>query len=352
MNTNTNVTIRQIAQKLNVSPMTVSYALRGRGRIGRSTRERVLQMAHELGYRPNSSARATRTGRFGCVGLLVCSDSHFSYMPQAMLWGIQKTLEENDIHLTLASLPVNQPVTPALLPKILREGMVDGMLINFSHQIPPTILEAVATCRIPAVWMNCKLSSDCVYPDDRGAARMLTQEMFARGHRRIAYMDNHHTKLAKDMDRHYSEFDRMAGYSEAVSSMGMPPQIVQPPDELSEVEKTAFLRAWLEQDPRPTGVITYRTSTARLAGMAAASLGLRVPQDIEIATFSDWPNEDYGMGLRSYQIPFFEMGCKSVQMLLSKIARPSVPLPAQAISYMPAQPENKAQETTAASAVG
>lgn len=349
---NTNVTIRQIAQKLGVSPMTVSYALRGRGRIGRSTRERVLQVANEMGYRPNSSARATRTGRFGCVGLLICSDSHFSYMPQAMLWGIQKTLEENDIHLTLASLPVNQPVTPSLLPKILREGMVDGMLINYSHQIPPTILEAVATCRIPAVWMNCKLSSDCVYPDDRGAARQITQEMLARGHRRIAYMDNHHAKLAKDVDRHYSEFDRLAGYSESISSAGMPPQIVQPPDDLSDAEKTIFLRKWLEQEPRPTGVITYRTTTARLVAMAAAASGLRVPQDLEIATFSDWQDEDHGMGLRTCQIPFYEMGCKSVQMLLSKIARPSVPLPAQPVSYTRAPLPNKAEETTAAAAVG
>lgn len=349
---NNNVTIRQIAQKVGVSPMTVSYALRGRGRIGRSTRERVLQAANEMGYRPNASARATRSGRFGCIGLLVCSDSHYSYMPQAMLWGIQQTLEENDIHLTIASLPVNQPVTPSSLPKILREGMVDGMLINYSHQIPPTILESVATCRIPAVWMNCKLSSDCVYPDDRGASRAIAEDMLSRGHKRIAYIGSHHKRLTKDTDRHYSEFDRMAGYSETVSSAGCAPQIVTTPDDLPELEKREFIRKWMEQEPRPTAVITYRTTTARLVAMAAAYAGLRVPQDIEIATFSDWPDEDAGIGIRTYQIPFSDMGRKGVQMLINKIARPSVPLSAEPISYCPAVVESKPSESGAEAAAG
>lgn len=354
---NTNITIRQIAQKIGVSPMTVSYALRGRGRIGRSTRERVLKMASELGYRPNASARATRTGRFGCVGLLVCSDSHFSYMPQAMLWGIQQALEEHDVHLTMASLPVHQPVTSVLLPKLLREGMVDGILINYSHQISPVILEAVATCRIPAVWMNCKQSSDCAYPDDRGAARALTQDLLARGHRRIAYVGNPVTPGKSDADRHYSEFDRMAGYSEAVSSAGIAPQIIQTPDGMPDAGKAAFLRKWMEQEGRPTAVIAYRSHIARVVAVAALEAGLRLPQDLFIATYADWPDEDLGMGVHGCLIPFQATGRRSVEMLFSKIAHPGVPLAAQPVSYAFAaaharSADTKPEENTPAAVVG
>jgi LacI family transcriptional regulator len=325
------VTIHQLAKQLGVSPMTVSYALRGTGRIGQNTRERVLQTAQELGYRPNSSARATRTGRFGCIGLLISNDRNFSYMPDALLWGIESAVEDANSHLTLARLPVENfsPATP--LPKFLREGMVDGLLVNYTHGVPAGLLESMAQTRIPSIWMNCKQTSDCVYPDDRGASRKLTEQLLAEGHRRIAFVI--YESGFKDAQRdHYSATDRYSGYSDAMRSAGLPPLVVQTPDRMPGSEWLAYSLTWMKKEDRPTAVVAYRSSSARPVQMAAALCGLDMKQ-FRVVTFTEWANEDVNMGISSLHIPFNEMGRNAVEMLLQKMKTPAAPLPPRAIEY-------------------
>src|SRR4051812_31906827 len=78
-----------IAHKAGVSQVTVSHVLSGRGRVGEEVRQRVLDIARRLGYRPNAAARAISTGKFGCVTLLMGVRQQTSELPQQLLWGIE-----------------------------------------------------------------------------------------------------------------------------------------------------------------------------------------------------------------------------------------------------------------------
>ena len=49
--------------------------------------------------------------------------------------------------------------------------MADGMIVNYTHEIPQPMLDVIRAHHTPAVWLNAKLASDCVYPDDLGAAQ-------------------------------------------------------------------------------------------------------------------------------------------------------------------------------------
>ncbi|MBI3828681.1 MAG: LacI family DNA-binding transcriptional regulator [Planctomycetes bacterium] len=327
------ITLKQIAEKVGVTPMTVSSALTGRGRVGIGTRERILQVAQELGYRPNASARATRTGRFGCIGLLVSSDKQYSYTPDALLWGIDSALEETGNHLALARLSGDFDGTEASLPKSLRERLVDGMLVNLTHHLPPHISDAVTASRIPAIWMNTRMSSDCVYPDDRAAARALTRRLIERGHTRIAWTNYGSGTGEREDDRHYSEFDRMAGYMDAMASAGLMPRLVQPAEPLPHKEWLAHCRSWLSVPERPTAALVYRVSSARPVAAAAMSLGMTMGKDLEIETFGEYPLVDECLGLSISVVPFYELGKIAAQMLLKKVLRPDVPLPAQAVPF-------------------
>ena len=64
-------TLKDIAQRVGVTEMTVSAALRNTGRISAAMRRQIIEMADKLGYRPNAAARSIRSGRFGCLALLV-----------------------------------------------------------------------------------------------------------------------------------------------------------------------------------------------------------------------------------------------------------------------------------------
>src|SRR6185369_16509410 len=89
------VTIKEIAERSGLSIPTVSQVLNNKGHRYRSeTCNRVLKAVRELGYRPNSSARAMRMGRFNCVALLLSTESYRSFLPNELLRGIHDGVAE------------------------------------------------------------------------------------------------------------------------------------------------------------------------------------------------------------------------------------------------------------------
>src|SRR3954453_960814 len=185
------ITIKEIARRTGLSIPTVGNVLgRSANRYSAKTRERILQVAHELGYKPNASARAMRQGRFGCAALVLSRSKQqtHSHIPTGLLDGLDDALAQHDMHLTGARLTDEELSSDDFLPKVLRESMADGMIVNYTHEIPQAMLELIHAHHAPAVWLNAKMPHDCVYPDDRGAAQAATEVLIQRGHKRIAFL--------------------------------------------------------------------------------------------------------------------------------------------------------------------
>src|SRR6185295_16580276 len=184
------VTIKEIAERSGLSVPTVSQVLNNKGHRYRSeTCKRVLKAVRELGYRPNSSARAIRMGRFNCVALLLSTERHKSFLPNELLRGIHDGVAEHDYHMSLTVLPDDKLTSQGFVPKILRQWMADGLLINYHVDVPQRMIELIHEHGIPSVWINTKQKSDCAFPDDLGASREATEKLLALGHRRIFYAD-------------------------------------------------------------------------------------------------------------------------------------------------------------------
>src|SRR4051794_33407113 len=184
------VTIKEIARRTGLSIPTVGNVLgRSASRYSADTRRRVLEACQELGYKPNASARAMRQGRFGCAALVLSRNkqSH-SHIPNGLLDGLDDALAQHDMHLTVSRLTDEELTRGDFLPKVLRESMADGMIVNYTHEIPQAMLDLIHAHHAPAVWLNAKLKEDCVYPDDFGAAKAATEHLLALGHRRIAFL--------------------------------------------------------------------------------------------------------------------------------------------------------------------
>src|SRR5687767_1110019 len=98
------ITLSQLARELGVSTMTVSRALRGVGRIGEETRERIVNAARRHGYRPHGLARAMRSGRSGCVALCVADGDvpGTCAMPSQLAIDIDRALTERGMYLAVA----------------------------------------------------------------------------------------------------------------------------------------------------------------------------------------------------------------------------------------------------------
>ena len=143
--------MKQIAEHLGLSLPTVSQVLNNRGQLRPETRRRVLRAAVKLGYRPNTAAKAISTGRFNCIALLLGADPLSGYLNRDMIEGIHDALADRNMHLTITKLPDQKLTDDGYVPKMLRESMADGMLINYKANIPPGMVELIEEDRLPAI---------------------------------------------------------------------------------------------------------------------------------------------------------------------------------------------------------
>jgi LacI family transcriptional regulator len=336
------VTIKQIAERTGLSIPTVGNVLgRAASRYSQDTRRRVMAAAEELGYKPNSSARAMRQGRFGCAALVLSRSrqSTHSYIPPHLIDGIDDELGLHNMHLTVSRLTDEELSTTDFIPKVLREHMADGMIVNYTHEIPPRMLELIHSHHTPAVWLNAKLDADCVYPDDFNASKRATEELITLGHKRIALVHlisrgGWQGEFDENRARfHYSAFDRAHGYATAMRAAGLSPRVVSHERFVHESEQMAVCRELLSGDDRPTAVLAYSEGEGQSIVCAAMSLGLRVPQDLSVLVFAAFSHFIGGHHMSVVAVPTEEVGRCAVRMLLAKLVGPDIVCPPKAIAF-------------------
>jgi LacI family transcriptional regulator len=269
-------TLKDVAALAGVSFQTAAHILDPRQRkthlFAPDTRERVRQAAEKVGYRPNSAARAIKTGRFGAVGLVMSAHSSRSVIDYALLWGMQDELHAAGLRLVVDRRADDLADAEAAVG----ESATDGMLVFYTHAVPPAVRVAIAAQRQPAVWVNVRLAHDCVNIDDVGGVREATARLIDLGHRRI-------TMLAGQPNDHASRADRIEGYRLAMEGAGLPPQVVETlPTDADGLD----LRPLLSAPTPPTAIVAETARQALATYVAALRLGWVLPRDLSLVAVS------------------------------------------------------------------
>ncbi|MEM7577402.1 MAG: LacI family DNA-binding transcriptional regulator [Planctomycetota bacterium] len=290
-------TLNDVAQAAGVTHITVSRAFSGKGAVAIATRERIFKAAKRVGYRPNTAARAMRSGRTGFIGMIRSPlIQHAVHTPQFDA-GLDEELNEKGLCLVRdiideSSLAENDAskAKPSL-PRIVSENAVDGLLINYAFGTPPAVREALDRFGVPAIWINRKRSENCVYHNDLGAAIEATSELVSHGHRNIAYIrEPSHAASSASGETHYSAGDREDGFARTMRAAGLAARVedmpMNPTDDASKIDHLlqAYI-TYLRSPDRPTAVLCQRGG--RVMRMAAAVCGLSVPGDLSIMTFDE-----------------------------------------------------------------
>jgi LacI family transcriptional regulator len=304
-----------IARRLNLSQRTVSACLSGSGKISKQTRQRVLETANEMGYRPNRSALSMRTGRFNTVAMLQSTQPGFSDLPEFLLSGLQDGLIRLGVHLMIASVPDEQLCDEGFLPSVLREWAVDGFLVNYNYGFSLKMVDVIERNHLPSVWLNCKRTHDCSYPDDVGAGRRLTEHLLGLGHRRIAFFSH------RLFEGHFSVGDRYFGYSEAMAEAGLPARKLFYADGEGNSSEDAlrFVRSVLESPDRPTAIVAYEIREATRILYMSLRLGLSIPEDLSLVTVCERPAEDLGLPITVLRIPHAAEAEAALDVLMRRI---------------------------------
>ncbi len=275
--------IRMVARRAQLSPTTVSLALRGDPSIPLETRERVLAAARELDYTP--APRATRgeqprTRRMVFV-MPDTGDQPVTANPffGEVLAGAEQACNEQQASLVFMVLPhglaTNEP-----LPAALSDQHLDGVLLVGAYR--PAVVERVAAeIRRAIVLVDNTLPGqpyDSVMADDFGGGFLVSRHLIGLGHRQIAMVTG---KLSVP-----SFAERYRGYAAACRMRDVLPM---DPIEVAwdRVAVASSLDQVLAQKPQPTAFVCASDAYAAFVMEALHDVGLRVPDDISVAGFDD-----------------------------------------------------------------
>lgn len=332
------VTLQQIADQAGVTRSQVSRVLNGRYKENRPAiarrAENIRQIAQNLGYRPNLAARSVTTGHFGQLAFVTCGDLGFDWFPPELLHGVHEASEKHGQRLMVSEMSAEQLADADNLPRLFRESSVDGMLINLDGKLSGGELEAFDALPVPIVLLNQKRNTRCVYPDEIAGGRAAATHLLDEGRRQIAFA----CLPPEHISPHYSRFDRVAGMKSALDEAGVTPVCIFEGDE--------SYRGGLGNGPAIMGdlllkynsldaIICYSMFEALAVSMAAARMGLRVPDDVRIIVFNHrLAHAQTGIPVDTLLVPFQEVGQHAVQMLHGMInGELDQRAPHQAVAY-------------------
>ncbi|MEV2253439.1 LacI family DNA-binding transcriptional regulator [Streptomyces sp. NPDC050147] len=207
-------TLRDVAERVGVSAMTASRALRDDPRVLPSTRERIRAAAAELGYRPNEVARSLRLGRgTGLVGLVVTNLANPFYSRFAL--GVDSVIAGEGFKTVIGNTGQDLDSERELVADLVARR-VDG-IIAVPAAADQRHLAAAAADGVPVVLASRPpegFEADCVLVDDFGGARAATARLISRGHRRIGFLGSPPAV--------YTGTERLRGYAAALAAHGIP----------------------------------------------------------------------------------------------------------------------------------
>jgi LacI family transcriptional regulator len=307
------VTLQDIADRLGVSVATVSRALAGYDDVAPATRQRVLQAAQEMGYRPNIIARMLQKQRTDTIGFIIpthgprFSDPYFS----ELLTGVGNKAAEQEFDLLVSTRAPGAEELKAY-ERMVMERRVDGLLVVRTRQQDQRIAYLIEQ-RFPFVaFGRSDLGADFPYLDVDGETglRQLTQHLIDLGHRRIAY-------VSAPLDLMFASH-RLEGYKEALVANSIPfDETLIAVGELTERSGYAAGRDFLTQDECPTAIIACNDLMALGVISAAQGLGLTVGHDVAVAGFDDIPLAEHSHPpLTTMRQPIYEIGQRICEMVI------------------------------------
>lgn len=317
------VTLKQIAEALGVSAMTVSRAINDRDNVDAKTKERVLEKARSMGYTPNHIAKSLVSNKTYTIGVVIPEISH-SFFPEVVR-GIEEITYQTNYQLILTHAAEKFEREKNAI-NTLRSKRVDGILISTSQtEEDYSFYKETIKSGTPIVFFDrCieSIGASCVSVNDRTSSRQITQHLIGHGYKKIAYLSGPQ-KVAVGKER-------FKGYLEALEDNDIPVNeawIVQ--GGFSESEGYKAMKKLLEQSEHdlPQAVAAVNDPTAFGAIEAIKEYGLSIPDDIAITGFTD----DIRAGLLECPLttirqPAYEVGKKGAEKLIKVIENPDEPV--------------------------
>ena len=306
------VTIREIAKKLNVSKMTVSRVINNSPGVSEERRKQIQEAIKEMGYIPNAKARSLARGRSNLIGVFV-PDIYSEWISPLFL-GIGEEANHSDFQILLRSTGYGMTFTHEESHFFVDSGLVDGVIVA-SWLVSQSYIKKISRKRIPVVvidgfkrtskisWISCQ--------DNEGAIEAV-KHLASLGHKKIAFIGGG--------EKSYLGKQRLEGFLEGVKLTGLQQEdiIVEHGDLTLESGKNVSKKI-LTQENLPTAVFAASDPMAIGVLQTAHEMDLHIPDDLSVIGFDDTLANAAIPPLTTIKRDYTRMGKTAVRILLDQI---------------------------------
>jgi len=277
------VTIYDIAKKLNISAATVSRGLKDHPGINKNTKKKILTAAAEMGYRSNSFASSLRKKRGNIIGVIVPRlNSNFM---SDVIAGIEKVVNESGYNLFISQSleTMEKEVSNA---KAMFNNRVDGLLVSLAYDTNNIEhFEAFVKRGIPVIFFDRVYDHEqCpnIYIDNYKAAYNITTHLIEQGCKRIMHIGGNQLRNVY--------VDRFDGYKKALDDH----HIIYSDDlllvnDLSSAAGVEAANLILKMPVMPDGVFSANDLCAISCMQVLKKEGVKIPEDMAFAGFNNDP---------------------------------------------------------------
>ncbi len=308
-----NVTIKDIARELEISPSTVSRALKDHPDISPETKKLVNNLADKWNYKPNPIALSLKGGTSRTIGIVVPEIVHYFF--SSVISGIEDYAEENDYNVMICQSNEEYEKEVSSIQTLVN-SRVDGILISISkltrsmehfHQLKNKKIPLVFFDRI-----SSEVESDRVVVDDAEGAYMATKHLILEGRKRIVHLSGPpNLAISKD---------RIEGYIRALNEFqcNVTEENIVKCDQIQEAEW--IVPSLMKRNPPPDAFFCVNDFTAAQTLNLVKKLGFRVPEDVAIVGFTNGQlSRLTDPGLSTVDQHGYDMGREAARLLLERI---------------------------------
>lgn len=304
------VTVREVAQRAGVSPITVSRTFSGSHPVASETRQRVLQAAEELSYAPDLLAQALARKQSTIIGVMVLELSNPFFAP--IIDAAQAVAQQRG-YLVIISQSGRQAELERANLNQLRQMRAAGVLVTpTSGDLSP--LRGLRARGTPVVLVSRRWEDgDFVAIDEHEGGRLVAEHLLALGHRRLAC-------VVLDEPQNAAHRDRIEGFSQALARAGVePPQILLTPTQrLQDGLDAADRLLALARPPTAAFVIADRMAIGVTHRLRAR--GVQVPGDVAVVGYDDIRYAEFlEVPLTTVALDKHEIGQRAAQILFQRI---------------------------------
>ncbi|WP_093329197.1 LacI family DNA-binding transcriptional regulator [Thalassotalea agarivorans] len=270
-------TIKDVAKQANVSIATVSRVVNNGPKVGKETRERVLNVMREIGYVPDANARALVKQKSDTIGVVVpdISDPFFA----ALASGIDKVARKNNVQMLLSTTAVDAEAEQKAI-EMLIERRCESLVVH-SKKLSDEALLTLAK-RVPGMVIIDRyieeIAERCIWLDNYQGGRIAARYLHTLGHKHVACITSSYQIEDPKL--------RLQGFTEGLSDVNVSVRCVEQGEPNQQGGEKAA-QAIISQHPEVTAVFAYNDAMAIGAISTLEDNGYKVGQDISVIGFDD-----------------------------------------------------------------